>query len=296
MAYIKTTLLFAVMTVLFVAIGYFAGGIGGMIVAFAIAACMNLGTYWFSDRILLSLYGAHEVTRRSSPALFDTVSKLARKAGLPVPKIYMIDEAQPNAFATGRDPTHAAIAVTAGLVEKLHSIQVAAVIAHELAHIRNRDTLTMTVTATFAGAISILAHLLTSGFGRRAENNPLGGVAAFMMVLAAPFVALLVQMAISREREFKADSEGALICGNPLALASALRRIKSIGVEIPNVHAEMHPGTAHLFIINPLSGKGWENWLSTHPSTRARVQRLEKLAMNMPTTVVDAAPWFRSAA
>jgi heat shock protein HtpX len=224
------------------------------------------------------MHGAHEVDARSAPDLVRLVADLAGRAGLPMPKVYLMDNPQPNAFATGRDPEHAAVAVTTGLLQMLSREELAGVIAHELAHIRNRDTLIMTVTATIAGAISMIAQFGMFFGGHRDNNNGPGLIGSLAMMILAPLAAMLVQMAISRTREYSADHLGARICGQPMWLASALMRIDNAAHRIPNMDAEHNPATAHLFIINPLSGHGVDNLFATHPSTENRVRELQRLA------------------
>lgn len=281
MAMLRTGILMAAMTALFMGMGWLLGGQGGMIVALLLAGGMNLFTWWNSDRMVLSLHGAREVDMRSAPELVGMVRELADRAGLPMPKVYILATDQPNAFATGRDPAHAAVAVTQGLMRALPREELAGVIAHELAHIRNRDTLIMTVTATFAGAISILANfaLLFRGNDRQ---NPLGVVGVIAMMILAPLAAMLVQMAISRTREYEADRVGAEICGQPLWLAAALQRIEALAARIDNPAAERNPATAHLFIINPLHMHAHDRLFATHPSTANRVAALRAMAAERP--------------
>jgi heat shock protein HtpX len=277
MNYVKTAILLAGLTALFMGVGYLIGGSGGATIALVIAAATNLFAYWNSDRMVLSMHGAHEVDARSAPDLVRLVGDLAGRAGLPMPKVYLMDNPQPNAFATGRDPEHAAVAVTTGLLQMLSREELAGVIAHELAHVRNRDTLIMTVTATIAGAISMIAQF-GMFFGHRDNNNGPGLIGSLAMMILAPLAAMLVQMAISRTREYSADQLGARICGQPMWLASALVKIDGAAHRIPNMDAEHNPATAHLFIINPLSGRGMDNLFATHPSTENRVHELQRLA------------------
>lgn len=278
MNYFKTAILLAGLTALFMGVGYLIGGSGGAVIALVIAAATNLFAYWNSDRMVLSMHGAHEVDARSAPDLVRLVADLAGRAGLPMPKVYLMDNPQPNAFATGRDPEHAAVAVTTGLLQMLSREELAGVIAHELAHIRNRDTLIMTVTATIAGAISMIAQFGMFFGGNRDSNNGPGLIGSLAMMILAPLAAMLVQMAISRTREYSADDLGARICGQPMWLASALVKIDGAAHRIPNMDAEHNPATAHLFIINPLSGRGMDNLFATHPSTENRVHELQRLA------------------
>jgi heat shock protein HtpX len=277
----RTGLLLAALTGLFLAVGYLIGGQSGVLIALAFSVLANLFAYWNGDKMVLSMHGAEEVTQRQAPELYGMVHDLAGRAGLPTPRVYLISNPQPNAFATGRDPQHAAVAVTTGLLEQLSRDELAGVISHELAHVKNRDTLTMTITATLAGAISMLANFALF-FGGRDRNNPLGPIGTIAMVILAPLAAMLVQMAISRTREYAADRMGAFISGTPLSLASALRRIASAVHHIPNDTAEANPATAHLFIVNPLTGAGFDNLFSTHPNTENRIAALERLAAEMP--------------
>src|SRR5882724_7909070 len=256
MNYFRTAMLLAGLTALFMGVGYLIGGQAGALIALMVAAAMNLFSYWNADKLVLSMHGAQEVDARTAPDLVRLVGELAGRAGLPMPRVYLMDNPQPNAFATGRNPEHAAVAVTTGLLNTLNRDEAAGVIAHELAHIRNRDTLTMTVTATIAGAISMLANFGLFFGGGRDRDNPMGAVGGLLMLILAPIAAMLVQMAISRTREYAADRGGAEISGQPLALASALRRIEAAAHEIVNESAEENPATAHLFIINPLTGHG----------------------------------------
>src|SRR3982751_2673277 len=281
MSYLKTAILLAGLTGLFMGVGYLIGGASGALIALLIAAATNLFAYWNSDRMVLSMYGAHEVDRNSAPDLVHLVAELAGRAGLPVPRVFVMDEAQPNAFATGRNPQNAAVAVTTGLMQSLSREELAGVIAHELAHVKNHDTLLMTVTATVAGAISMLAQFGMFFGGHRDNNNGPGIVASIVMMIAAPFGAMLVQMATSRTREYAADDLGARICGQPMWLASALAKIENAAHQIPNMEAERNPATAHMFIINPLSGHGVDNLFTTHPSTQNRIAALQQLAAQM---------------
>ncbi|MFB9268669.1 zinc metalloprotease HtpX [Bradyrhizobium erythrophlei] len=287
MSYFRTALLLAGLTALFMGVGYLIGGGTGAVIALVIAAATNLFTYWNSDRMVLSMYGAHEVDQRSEPELYDLVAGLASRAGLPMPRVFLIDEAQPNAFATGRNPENAAVAVTTGIMQQLSREELAGVIAHELAHIRNHDTLLMTVTATIAGAISMLAQFGMFFGGHRDNNNGPGIIGTIAMMILAPLGAALVQMAISRTREYAADNLGARICGQPMWLASALAKIENAAHQVPNMEAERNPATAHMFIINPLSGHGVDNLFATHPSTANRIAALQQLAAELGT---QAAP------
>jgi len=283
MNYMRTAILLAGLTGLLMAVGYLIGGGRGALVALIIAAATNLFSYWNSDKLVLSMHDAQEVDERSAPELVAIVRELSKRAGIPMPRIYLMDSPQPNAFAVGRNPQHAAVCATTGLINSLSREEIAGVIGHELAHVRNHDTLTMTITATIAGAISMLAQfgMFFRGGGR---NNNLGIVGTVLMLILAPLAAMIVQMAISRTREYVADNLGARISGNPDALASALVKISRIAEAVPNDTAETHPTTAPLFIINPLSGRGMDNLFSTHPSTANRVAALGKLSRE--TTVV----------
>ena len=282
MNYLKTAMLLAGLTALLMGVGYLIGGASGAMIAFLIAAATNLFTYWNSDRMVLSMYGAHEVDRNGAPELFDLVAGLASRAGLPMPRVFVMDEAQPNAFATGRNPENAAVAVTTGLMQQLSREELAGVIAHELAHIKNHDTLLMTITATIAGAISMLAQFGMFFGGHRDNNNSGPGIiGSIAMMILAPLGAMLVQMAISRTREYAADNLGAGIAGQPLWLASALARIEGAAHQVPNWAAERNPATAHMFIINPLSGHGVDNLFASHPSTENRIAALQQLAAEL---------------
>ena len=279
---VRTAMLLAFMTALFMGVGLLIGGKGGMMIALLVAIAMNFFSYWNSDRMVLSMYGAKEVDERSAPEYYGIVRDLAKRAGLPMPRVYVLNSEQPNAFATGRNPQNAAVAASTGLLQALSYEEVAGVMAHELAHIQNRDTLTMTLTATIAGAISMLANFaMFFGGGNRENNNPLGFIGVLIAMIVAPFAAMLVQMAISRTREYSADRRGAEICGNPLWLASALKKIAVAAGRIPNDAAEHNPATAHMFIINPLSGERMDNLFSTHPNTENRISALEEMARGM---------------
>ena len=280
MNYVRTAILLAALTALLMGIGYLLGGRGGALIAFFVAAATNFFAYWNGDRLVLSLHGAHEVDEHTAPELVHIVAELADRAGLPMPRVYLMDNPQPNAFAIGRNPRHAAVAATTGLLELLSPEEGAGVMAHELAHIKNHDTLIMTITATIAGAISMLAQF-GMFFRHRDNHSGPGPIATLLMTLLAPLAAMLVQMAISRTREYAADNLGACICGSPQSLASALAKIDAGAHEIENVSAEQNPATAHLFIINPLSGRGLDNLFSTHPSTVNRIAALDQLAQEM---------------
>ncbi|MBL8582433.1 MAG: zinc metalloprotease HtpX [Rhizobiaceae bacterium] len=275
---LRTAMLLAAMTALFMGVGYMIGGSGGMMIAFLMAAGMNLFSYWNADKMVLRMHRAVEVDERSAPEYYGIVRDLAARAGLPMPKVYVIENPQPNAFATGRNPQNAAVAATTGLLQRLSYQEVAGVMAHELAHVQNRDTLTMTITATLAGAISMLGNFALFFGGNRDNNNPLGAVGVLIAMIVAPFAAMIVQMAISRTREYSADRRGAEICGHPLWLASALDKIARAAQRIPNPEAERNPTTAPLFIINPLSGERMDSLFSTHPNTDNRIAALQRMA------------------
>jgi heat shock protein HtpX len=270
----KTAMLLAALTALFGVVGYLLGGQGGMLIALGIAAVTNLFAYWNSDKLALAAHGAVEVDERTAPELVRMVRELSARAGLPMPRVYLIDTPQPNAFATGRNPQNAAVAATTGLLQMMSYEELAGVMAHELAHIRNRDTLIMTVTATVAGAISTIAQFGFL-FGGRDRPNPLVMIGTAIL---APLAAMVIQMAISRAREYDADRIGAEISGNPLGLAGALAKLEAGVAQIPNPEAERHPATAPMFIVNPLSGHGMDNLFSTHPNTANRIAALHALA------------------
>lgn len=285
---LRTGVLIAAMTALFLGIGYLIGGVGGAAIAFVIALGMNAFAYWNSDKMVLRMYGARQVDETTAPDLVKMVQQLADNADLPMPKVYVIDNDQPNAFATGRNPENAAVAATTGLLSRLTPQEVAGVMAHELAHVKNRDTLTMTITATLAGAISMLANFALFFGGNR--NNPLGIVGALALMILAPLAAGLVQMAISRAREYEADRMGAEICGRPLWLASALEKIEGFASRIDNNVAERNPASASLFIINPLHTQKADALFSTHPNTANRVAALRAMAGETGTGET-ARPW-----
>lgn len=278
----KTGLLLAVLTGILVALGGLVGGSTGAFIAFIVALGMNMFSLWGSHKMVLRMYGAHEVDAASGGEYYRIVEHLAGQAGLPMPKVYVMDNPQPNAFATGPSPAKAAVCASAGLLEMLSPEEVAGVMAHELAHVKNRDTLTMAVAASIGGAVSMLAQWLqfSALFGgqNREGGGGLGFIGAIVAMILAPFAAMLVQMAISRSREYQADRMGAMICGQPLWLASALAKIDSYARGIRNEPAEAAPATAHLFIINPLTGGGMDNLFSTHPNTGNRIAELERMA------------------
>lgn len=281
---LKTVALLAALTALFIFVGRLIGGNGGMVIAFVFAVIMNFGAYWFSDKIALSMSGAHEVSYQEAPELHRLVDQLAAYARLPKPRVYVIDNPSPNAFATGRDPAHAAVAVTSGILRILNTQELGAVLAHELGHVRNRDTLVMTIVATLAGAITMLAHLAqwTLMFGGlRGDDDEGGGLGSLagglLMIFLAPIAAMIIQLAISRAREYGADSAGARITGQPLALASALEKLEAGVHRLPMA---ANPSTAHLYIVNPFAGGVIAGLFSTHPPIAERVARLREMAMN----------------
>jgi heat shock protein HtpX len=276
MNYIRTAMLLAAMTALFMGIGFMIGGQAGMMIALAIAAAMNLFSYWNADKMVLRMHHAKEIDERSAPEFYRIVQRLSQNAELPMPKVYLINNPQPNAFATGRNPQNAAVAATTGLLDILSPEEIAGVMAHELAHVKNHDTLIMTITATIAGAISMLANFAFFFGGNR--NNPLGIVGMLLMMIVAPMAAMVVQMAISRTREYAADRMGAQICGEPIWLATALDKIAGGVARVHNPDAEANPATAHMFIMNPLSGERMDNLFSTHPNTQNRIDELRKLS------------------
>lgn len=286
---LRTFILLAIMTGLFMAIGFLVGGPGGAALAFVIAAAMNAFAFWNADKLVLRMHGAREVTPdERDPALYQfakDTADMAHAANMPAPRIYVIDNAQPNAFATGRDPSNAAVAATTGLLQSLDRQEVMGVMAHELAHVRSRDTLTMTVTATLAGAIGFLANFALI-FGSRNGGGLVGGL---LLAIFAPMAAGLVQMAVSRSREYEADRIGAKICGNPQWLASALEKIERGARRTINEAAERNPASAHMFIINPLNGQGADNLFSTHPATANRIARLRD--MGGAAAASPAGPW-----
>jgi heat shock protein HtpX len=270
----KTAILMAAITALFMAIGSVVGGRQGMMLALIIALGMNFFSYWFSDKVVLKMYNAQQVDETSAPQFYRMIRELAERAGLPMPKVYLIEEDAPNAFATGRNPEHAAVAATTGILRLLPERELRGVMAHELAHVRHRDILISTVSATMAGAISMLANFAMFFGGRDSEGRPSNPIAGLLVALLAPLAASLIQMAISRAREFEADRGGAEISGDPRALASALQKIHQVAQGIPLAAAERHPETAQMMIMNPLSGGGLRGLFSTHPSTEERVERL----------------------
>jgi heat shock protein HtpX len=277
---VKTAMLLATMTALLIWIGQALGGQQGLVLGLGFAIIMNVGSYWYSDKIVLRMYNAQEVTEQQAPELYSIVRTLATAAQIPMPKVYLIPEAAPNAFATGRNPQHAAVACTEGLLKMLTRDEIAGVLGHELGHVRNRDTLIMVIAATLGGAISMIANIaqwgLIFGGGRSSDDREGNPIAALVGIIVAPIAAMLIQMAISRSREFLADEQGARLSGNPLALASALRKIEGYSREAPMHHGG--PATAHLFIINPFTAGAFAKLFSTHPPTEERVARLEQFA------------------
>lgn len=277
---VKTAMLLATLTALLIWMGQALGGQQGLIMGLGFAIVMNIGSYWYSDKIVLRMYGAQEVDEAQAPELYSIVRNLAQAGQIPMPKVYIIPEEAPNAFATGRNPEHAAVAVTQGLLRLLTRDEIAGVLAHELGHVKNRDTLIMVVAATIGGAISMIANIaqwgLIFGGGRSNDDEGSHPAAALIGIIVAPIAAMLIQMAISRSREFLADEQGARLSGNPLALASALRKIQGYAQQAPMHHGG--PATAHLFIINPFSGAAMAKLFSTHPPTEERIARLEAFA------------------
>jgi heat shock protein HtpX len=292
---LRTGLLLAALTALFLGVGWLIGGGAGMVVAFGIAVAMNVLAYWNADKMVLAMYRARPVDRASAPGLYAIVEELARRANMPMPRIYLIESEQPNAFATGRNPQNAAIAATAGLLRMLSREELAGVLAHELAHVKNRDTLTMTIAATIAGAIGMLANFAYFFGGASSREQPVGPIGVLMVAILAPITATLVQLAVSRTREYDADREGAEICGQPLSLASALAKIERGARVIDNPRAEANPATAHLFIVNPLHAHRVDSLFATHPSTANRIRRLQEMAQAAVAPAAAAAlrrgPW-----
>ena len=274
----KTAVLMAAITALFMAIGTLLGGRQGMMLALVVAIGMNFFSYWYADKLVLKMYNARQVDETSAPQFYRMVADLAQRARLPMPKVYLIEEDAPNAFATGRDPDHAAVAATTGILRVLSERELRGVMAHELAHVRHRDILISTVSATMAGAISMLANFAMFFGGRNSEGRSSNPIVGLLVMFLAPIAASLIQMAISRSREFEADRGGAEISGDPRSLASALQKIHQVAQGIPLETAERHPETAQMMIMNPLSGGGLAGLFSTHPSTEERVQRLLAMA------------------
>jgi heat shock protein HtpX len=280
--WIKTAVLMAGITALFGIVGAAIGGQQGMLLALGFALLSNFFSYWFSDRMVLKMYNAREVDEASAPQFYRMVQELAQRAELPMPRVYLIDEDAPNAFATGRNPQHAAVAATTGLLRALSAAELRGVMAHELAHVKHRDILISTVSATMAGAISALANFAMFFGGRNAEGRPGNPIASIAVAILAPLAAMLIQMAISRSREFEADRLGAEIADDPAALASALDKIHRFAQGMPIAAAERHPETAQMMIMNPLSGGGLRGLFSTHPATEERVDRLMQMAGARP--------------
>src|SRR3990167_11495348 len=279
MNFLKTTMLLAALTAILVFAGDALGGRGGATMALVFAGIMNFGAYWFSDKIVLLIYRAKAVTEAEEPELYSITRELAMKAGLPMPKVYIMGNDTPNAFATGRNPGHAAVAVTTGIMRLLTREELTGVLAHELAHIQNRDILISTIAATIAGAISYLAHMAqwAAMFGGTRDNEREGNpIALIVMMIVAPLAAMIIQMAISRSREYGADKDGANICSNPFSLANALRKLEYANKRIPMVGANAE--TSHMFIVNPLSGGSLLRLFSTHPPIEERIKRLEAMA------------------
>ncbi|MCS7190521.1 MAG: zinc metalloprotease HtpX [Fimbriimonadales bacterium] len=275
---LKTGLLLTGLTLILIGIGNLIGGQVGIIVALVLAAIMNLGSYWFSDKLVVAMSGAQPLSEREAPELYQMLREMTRRANMPMPRLYLIPDMQPNAFATGRNPQNGVVAVTQGLLQMMDYEEVKGVIAHELAHIKNRDTLIMAVAATIAGAISAVANMFyytTLLFGSRDEDAP-NPLAALALAIVAPFAAMIVQLAISRAREYEADRVGAEIAGTPIGLANALRKLEAAAQRIPNMHAQ--PATAHMYIVNPLRGGGIMALFSTHPPVQERIRRLEAMA------------------
>jgi heat shock protein HtpX len=277
----KTAMLMAAITALFMAVGQAMGGQQGMVLALVVAVGMNFFSYWFSDKMVLKMMNAREVDENTAPGFYRMVRELAQRAELPMPRVYIIDEEAPNAFATGRNPRHAAVAATTGIMRVLSERELRGVMAHELAHVRHRDILISTISATMAGAISMLANFAMLFGSRDSEGRPSNPIATIAVMILAPLAASLIQMAISRAREFEADRGGAEISGDPRALASALDKINRYARGIPLEAAERHPETAQMMIINPLSGGGIRGLFSTHPATEDRIERLLALAAQM---------------
>jgi heat shock protein HtpX len=275
---LKTAVLMAAITALFMLIGAYVGGRQGMVIALLVALGLNFFSYWFSDKLVLKMYNAREVDETSAPQFYRMVAELVQRAGLPMPRVYVIDEAAPNAFATGRNPEHAAVAATTGIMQALSANELRAVMAHELTHVAHRDILISTISATMAGAISMLANFAVFFGGRDSEGRPANPIAGLAVALLAPLAASLIQLAISRAREFEADRGGAELSGDPRSLASALEKIQAYARGTPLLAAERNPQTAQMMIVNPLHGGGVASLFSTHPSTEERVARLLAMA------------------
>ena len=283
MNYFKTFLLMLVLTGILIVAGGAIGGEQGMVIALIFAAVMNLGTYWFSDKVVLSMYHATPVTEAEYPELYSIVRNLAARGNIPMPKVYIVDEETPNAFATGRNPNHAAVCVTTGIMKILHANELSGVIGHELTHVKNRDILISSIAATVAGAISMLAWMaewgaMFGGFGGRSDDREGNIVGIIAMAIIAPLIATMIQLAISRQREYAADKGGAMLSGNPMYLASALNKLEAGNEEEPMQANQMTHATAHMFIVNPLRGGVFKSLFSTHPSTEDRIERLKEMA------------------
>lgn len=292
-AFFTTTLLLAAMTALFMTAGYLIGGQNGAMTALGFAALMNIGAYWMSDKMVLAQYKAQPVDERNAPNLYAIVRELTTRAGLPMPKVYIIQSDQPNAFATGRNPRNAAVAATTGLLQRLSHDEIAGVMAHELGHVKNRDMLTMTIAATLAGALGYLANFGFMFAGSRnnsEQRSPLAPIAMLLVMIVGPMAAMLVQMAISRTREYEADRLGALICGNPRALASALQNISQAARVTPMPMADANPATAHLFIANPLSFGRMSQMFATHPPMEERIRRLLAMEGDVSPSLLNQTP------
>jgi heat shock protein HtpX len=279
---LRTTLLLAGLTAVLLFAGHALGGDTGMFIALVIAAVMNIGSYWYSDKIVLSMYRAREVSAADAPKLYSVVTELAQRAKMPMPKVYIVDSDTPNAFATGRGPDHAAVAATSSLLRMMNREELTGVLAHELSHVRNRDTLISAVAATLAGAITMLAHMaqwaLIFGMGRGDDDEEGGIFGMLAMMIIAPIAATLIQLAVSRSREYGADKSGAELSGHPLWLASALGKLEQANEQRPMGRAAQHPATAHMFIVNPLHGFNFARLFSTHPPTEERIRRLRQMA------------------
>lgn len=274
----KTAVLMTMMMVLFILVGSALGGESGMMIAFIFSLAINFGSYWFSDKIVLTMYRANEVTRNEYPELFNIVETLAQKASLPMPKVYIMDNPSPNAFATGRNPDNAAVAVTTGLLKILNKEETAGVISHELMHIKNRDILVGTIAATLVGTITFIARLAgyAAMFGGGRDRDDSNGISSLILIILSPIIAILIQLAISRSREYMADEGGAAVSGQPLALASALDKLSQVNKKVPMRNAGT--SSSHMFIVNPLSAKSFAKLFSTHPPMEERIKRLQEIA------------------
>jgi len=288
MGFFKTALFLAALTAIFMTAGWLLGGSGGMLLALGLAVAMNMGAWWYSDKIVLAQYGATEVTAQTAPEFYSMVAELAQRAQLPMPRVYIAPSPQPNAFATGRSPEHAAVCATSGLLERLTPAEVRGVMAHELAHVKHRDTLIMTIAATISGALGNMARMVMfmgmTTHNNRENRSPLGGLGVLVAALLAPLAAMLIQFTISRTREFAADRRGAEISGDPLALASALANLHNSARKIDMPQADANPASAHMFIVNPLHAGGMAALFATHPPMEERIARLQQLASQMPNS------------